>query len=66
MDFEWIDPASGEPFNHILKTNGMNNNAMARMPAGSPYDMMVVGRGRSNRYMDETEGIDYVNLTLVG
>jgi hypothetical protein len=66
VDFEWIDPSSGKPFDTILTTNGMNNNAMARLPAGSPYDMMVVGRGRSNEYVDETEGIPYANLTLVG
>lgn len=65
-DYQWVDPSSREPFNQVMMTNGMNNNAMARMPAGSPYDMMVVARGRNDRYLDKTEGIIYVNLTLVG
>ncbi|KAF4981684.1 hypothetical protein FZEAL_2571 [Fusarium zealandicum] len=65
-DYQWVDPYSRKPFNKIVWTNGMNNNAMGRMPAGSPYDMLVVARGRSDRYMDPTEHIPYMNLTIVG
>jgi hypothetical protein len=65
-DYEWIDPYSRKPFNEITYTNGMNNNAMGRMPAGSPYDMLVIGRGRNDKYMDPQEGIEYMNLTIVG
>ncbi|KAM5372454.1 hypothetical protein ACJZ2D_007492 [Fusarium nematophilum] len=65
-NYTWIDPYSGQPFVEVMRTNGMNNNAMARMPAGSPYDMMVVGRGWSDKYMDPAEKIPYVNLTIVG
>ncbi|KAJ3534852.1 hypothetical protein NM208_g7379 [Fusarium decemcellulare] len=65
-DYQWIDSDSRQPFAKTMLTNGMNNNAMGRMPAGSPYEMLVVARGRSGKYMDPTENIPYVNLTLVG
>ncbi|KAF5001393.1 hypothetical protein FDECE_10956 [Fusarium decemcellulare] len=65
-DYQWIDSDSRQPFAKTMLTNGMNNNAMGRMPAGSPYEMLVIARGRSGKYMDPTENIPYVNLTLVG
>ncbi|KAF7563918.1 hypothetical protein G7046_g181 [Stylonectria norvegica] len=64
--YQWVDPYSREPFNEIMFTNGMNNNAMGRMPTGSQYDMLVIGRGRNDLYKDPTEGIQYANLTIVG
>jgi hypothetical protein len=65
-DYQWIDPYSRKPFVEIMHENGMNNNAMGRMPAGSPYDALVVARGLNDRYMDPIEQIPYVNLTIVG
>lgn len=65
-DYQWVDPYSRKPFAEIMHENGMNNNAMGRMPAGSPYDAVVVARGLNGRYMDPIEQIPYVNLTIVG
>lgn len=66
QNYQWIDPYSRQPFAEVMYTNGMNNNAMGRMPKGSQYDVLVVARGRNDKYMDPTEGITYVNLTIVG
>jgi len=65
-NYQWIDPYSRQPFAEIMYTNGMNNNAMGRMPAGSPYNVLVVAGGRNDKYMDPTEQIPYINLTVVG
>lgn len=65
-NYQWIDPYSRQPFSEVMYKNGMNNNAMGRMPKGSQYDVLVVARGRNDQYMDPTEGIKYVNLTIVG
>ena len=65
-DYEWVDPYSRDPFTEIMYKNGMNNNAMGRMPAGSEYDVLVIARGRNGKYLDPTEEIPYVNLTIVG
>ncbi|KAH8684090.1 hypothetical protein BGZ61DRAFT_455621 [Ilyonectria robusta] len=65
-NYQWIDPYSRQPFAEVMYKNGMNNNAMGRMPKGSQYDVLVVARGRNDQYMDPTEGIKYVNLTIVG
>ncbi|KAH7126528.1 hypothetical protein B0J13DRAFT_646643 [Dactylonectria estremocensis] len=65
-DYQWVEPESRLPFKYIMRTNGMNNNAMGRMPAGSPYDVLVVARGRNDLYIDPTEKISYANLTIVG
>ncbi|KAF7556325.1 hypothetical protein G7Z17_g1542 [Cylindrodendrum hubeiense] len=64
--YKWIDPYSRQPFVKVMRTNGMNNNAMGRMPKGSPYDVLVIARGRNDKYIDPTEGIAYANLTVVG
>lgn len=44
----------------------MNNNAIGRMPKGSPYDILVIARGRNGKYIDTQENIDYMNLTIAG
>jgi hypothetical protein len=65
-DYVWRDPATREPFADITYTNGMNNNAMGRMPAGSAYDVLVIARGRNGKYTDPREKLEYMNLTIVG
>ncbi|KAH6692226.1 hypothetical protein F5X68DRAFT_57009 [Plectosphaerella plurivora] len=66
LEYVWRDPATREPFADITYTNGMNNNAMGRMPAGSPYDVLVIARGRNGKYTDAREKLEYMNLTIVG
>jgi hypothetical protein len=65
-DYQWVDPYSREPFEEAMDVNGMNNNAIGRMPKGSPYDALVVARGKNDQYIDSIEGIAYANLTIVG
>lgn len=65
-DYEWIDTASRRPFTQVIQKNGLNNNAMGRMPAGSRYDALVIGRGWNNEYMDERETVPLWNLSIVG
>ncbi len=65
-DYEWIDPYSRQPFSKVMRKNGMTNSAIGKMPAGSPYDVLVVARGWNDKYIDPTEKIEYINLTIVG
>lgn len=65
-DYKWIDPFERGPFAEAMFTNGMTHNAMARMPAGSDYDMLVIGRGRSDMWYDKKEQDDFVNMTIIG
>lgn len=65
-DYEWEEPVSRQPFGQALVSNGGNNNAFGRMPAGSPYDVLVVGRGLRDKYYDEDKREYLINLTVVG
>lgn len=65
-NYTWIDSYAREPFVEVMYENGLTNSAIARMPAGSPYDVMVVARGRNDKYKDPRESVAYVNLTIVG
>jgi hypothetical protein len=65
-NYEWIDPYSRKPFEEVIVENGNTNSAIGRMPAGSPYDALVVARGLNDKYEDPREEVRYVNLTVVG
>lgn len=64
--YAWVDSVSREPFEHVVHSNGLTNSAIARLPFGSPYDAMIVGRGWSGKYDDKESGQSLVNMTIVG
>jgi hypothetical protein len=66
-DYVWVDPENRQPYKDVLTSNANTNSALARMPAGSPYDAYVVGRGSNGRYHDAwEEPVAVLNLTIVG